>query len=181
MEIHIGKTPSQEGWVGFETDPYLAETKKRLNERCLPCMTGLYQSLKDNPREVELTYAWDCWKVVALAASREQCIEMLHQFGADHPEEYVLGKFGKGGGGHSTFALMFHVESEERRDHLHGLLRGVLDERCPGTRTFCSRGCGDPYERLLGPWPEWEKTCKIRHPERVAEVRRSLRDSLYRR
>lgn len=179
MPIHIGKTPSREGWVGFETDSLLTKTKERLNAKCLPCMTGLYEALKERPEAVELTYAWDCWKVTVVTPTDEEALNILETFGEKHPDEEVYGKYG-GSVGRTTSALIFHTESAERRDMLTQMLAALLEESFPGREAFISRGCGNPYEQLLGPWQNWTRTCRVAHPERIDKIRAALRDSLYR-
>ena len=178
MTIYFSQRASREGWVSFETDSRLQHTKDRLYSRCLPCLTSLLEQLKRNGGTVELDTAWDCWKVVAVLEEREQCLDLLSRFGEAYPEEYLFGKLGTGKG-RKTVAVMFHTEDAVRRDRLYGLLRGVAAEHFPAARVFYSRACSDPYERLLGPWESWRQPCPIRHPEHLAAVKASLRESLY--
>ena len=180
MPIHLGRSRSREGWLSFETDDRLTGTKRRLHERCLPCLTGLYEQLKAGVRQVELREAWTCWKVTAVVDDDEECLEVLRLFGERFPEEPVRGKLG-GGVGRETSAVIFHTESEERRDELAALLGEVLSAHFPSRTVFVSRGCGNPYEQLLGPWQEWRPVSPIRWPDEVRGVVAALRDSLYRR
>ena len=178
MPIHIGKTPSREGWLGFETDRHLTATKARLYTRCLPCMTGLYEQLAAKPAAIELTCAWECWKVTVVLADNDECLRVLEKFQDSFPEESVYGKFG-GGVGRQTSAVIFHCEEEKRRDEILALLGELLNREFPGKLPFISRGCGNPYETLLGPWQGWEKSSPVRFPERLTQVRKGLRESLY--
>ena len=180
MPIHLGKTPSREGWIGFETDPHLTRTKARLKTRCLPCMTGLYEALAENPLEIELTHAWECWKITLVVRTVDECIEVLQKFEEKFPRAQIYGKYG-GGVGRRTSAVIFHTESEAERDQIEAMLKVVAAEVMPGAEVFVSRGCSNPYERLLGPWRDWQKRSRVKHPERTAEVRNALRDSLYKR
>ncbi|MBI5016306.1 MAG: hypothetical protein HZB55_12570 [Deltaproteobacteria bacterium] len=180
MAIHLGKTRSREGWLSFETDEHLTRTKRRLHERCLPCLMGLYEQLKAGATQIELREAWTCWKVTAVVDDDEECLEVLRRFGERYPEEAVYGKIG-GGVGRETSAVIFHTETEERRDRLAAMLSDVLREHFPSRRAVVSRGCGNPYETLLGPWPAWLPLSPVRWPERSLGVRTALRDSLYRR
>jgi hypothetical protein len=180
VPIHLGRHPSREGWLSFETDAYLTRTKNRLYERCLPCLTGVYEQLKSGALEIELTHAWTCWKVTAVVADDAECVRVLECFGEAFPEEGVHGKVG-GGVGRPTSAVIFHTETEERRDELLSLLTSVLSERFPERTAVISRGCGIPYEQLLGPWREWKQVSPILRPDRVDEILSALRDSLYRR
>lgn len=179
MPLHIGKTPSREGWLGFESDEHLTGTKARLKERCLPCMTGLYDALREGHDPIPLPYAWECWKISVVVKTLEECQEILLAFGEAYPGEKVQGKFG-GGAGRDTVAVIFHTETEKRRDELAAMLGNVLDSLSPPRKVLLSRGCGNPFETLLGPWPEWRNPCPVAHPERAAEVKAALRDSLYR-
>ena len=165
--------------MGFETDPWLSETKERLTSHCLPCMTGLYEALKEKPETIALTHAWNCWKVTVVARDADEALFMLQAFGERYPEEPVRGKFG-GNVGRPTAALIFHTDSEAKRDRVRDLLARLIDEAFPGRTVFISRACGNPYETLLGPWKDWTRTCRIAHPERIEAVRTALRDSLYR-
>lgn len=178
MTIYFSQRTSREGWASFETDPRLRHTKERLHRRCLPCLTSFLDQLKVTGQSVALEMAWDCWKVVAVLAAKEQCLDLLTRFGEAHPEEYLLGKLGTGKG-RETVAVMFHTEDLLRCERLYGLLRAVAGEHFPTARVFYSRACSDPFERLLGPWQAWRQPCPIRHPERLDEVRASLRESLY--
>ncbi len=178
MDIHLSIHPSREGWVSFETDPRLTRTKERLHGRCLPCLTSLLEQLKGDPREIALGPAWECWKIVAVVESREEGLELLERFSESHPGQYVYGKMGTGRG-RDTVAVMFHTEDAARKDELHRMLREVVGRHFPGRRVFTSRACGDPYERLLGPWQEWAEKSPVRYPEQVARVRADLREALY--
>jgi hypothetical protein len=180
LSIHLGKTRSREGWLSFETDEFLTRTKRRLRERCLPCLTGLYEQLKAGAREIEVRDAWNCWKVTAVVADERECLSVLERFGEMFPDEQVLGKIG-GGVGRETSAVIFHAETEESRDRLAALVSEVLSAHFPDRPAFVSRGCSNPYEHLLGPWQDWEPVSPIRCPERVALVIEALRTSLYRR
>ncbi|MDW7711076.1 MAG: hypothetical protein SCH98_11435 [Deferrisomatales bacterium] len=177
--IYLGGRASREGWVSFETDPLLRRTKEGLHENCLPCLTGLLEQLRAGAERVDLGPAWECWKVVALTPTREDALGLLERFSQAHPDEEVRGKVGGGRDDRPTWAVIFHTRSEARRDRLLELVRDLSRRRPPDIPTFCSRGCGIPYEELLGPWQGWEPVSPIRHPERRARVVASLRESLY--
>lgn len=178
MDIHLSIHESRDGWVSFETDPRLARTKDRLHRRCLPCLTGLLAQLKGIPDVVNLGNAWTCWKIVAVVGSREEGLDLLRLFAEAHPDETVYGKMGTGRG-RETVAVMFHSEDEGRKDELFRMLRGVVEHHLPGREVFYSRGCGDPYERVLGPWGGWSEVSPVKHPERLEDVRKDLREALY--
>ena len=177
--VYFGHRRSREGWVSFETHPRLARTKARLYERCLPCLTDLLEQLRRNPTRVNLTHAWDCWKVVAVVRDEAEAMELLARFAETFPAEYCYGKLGGKRPGRDTAALVFHTEDAGRRDDLERMLQEVVEACFPGRRVFVSRGCADPYEAVLGPWPGWTRTCPVRHPERVPAVVARLREMLY--
>lgn len=179
MTIHLGRRASREGWVSFETHPQLRRTKERLHARCLPCLTGLLEQLKGGGAGLELREAWECWKVVAVLAGPEECLAVLEEFSLTYPQEYVYGKFGRGGEDREGCAVIFHTERQDRCDQLLALLGEVAARRSPTPRVFCSRACGRPYAELLGPWEEWSRVTPLRHPERVDRVKSALRQSLY--
>lgn len=179
MPIHIGKTPSREGWIGFETDQHLSKTKENLRAHCLPCMTGLYEALCEGAGEVELTHAWECWKVTVVVDSDEVCREILSEFGEKFPDARVHGKFG-GSVDRNTSAVIFHMRDEGERDRVKAMLEEAVAATSPGRTVYISRGCGNPYEKLLGPWQSWTKRTAITNADQADAVKKSLRDSLYR-
>ena len=178
MNIHLGKRPSAEGWTSFETDSHLRETKQRIYSRCFPCLSGLMHQLEAGSGEITLDQAWNCWKVVAVVPNREQCLEVLQKFEELYPQEQVRGKFG---GGTSSQAVMFHTDDEGSRDDLMNKMIHCATMVVPAARVFYSRGCANPYERILGTWQTWERVSTVKYPERVPQVVEGLRKSLYRR
>jgi hypothetical protein len=179
LAVYLGRRTSREGWRSFETDPLLRRTKHRLHGRCLPCLTGLHEQLRTRPERIELREAWNCWKVTIVVGDEQECFTLLEAFAERYPDAAILGKFG-GGFGRSTSAVVFHVEEEQWRDELLQMLGALLSERFPNRQAFASRACSDPYEALLGPWKDWERSSKILHLRRVGEVQEKLRASLYR-
>ena len=119
-------------------------------------------------------------RVTVALPTLDDCLVWLEHFEAAYPEEQVYGKYGKGAGGHDTFAVIFHTESEARRDELLAFARAVCEKDFPDAAPVFSRGCGIPYEQLLGPWENWRKITKIEHTERIDEVKKKLRQSLFR-
>jgi len=77
---------SRDNWVSFESDPKLRVTKTNIYGRCVPCITNLYQQLREGKEEIELKEAYHCWKVVAVLKDREECLEVLKGY-----EENFLG------------------------------------------------------------------------------------------
>jgi hypothetical protein len=182
LPIYLGRRSSIEGWVSFESDSKLTRTKERLYGQCLPCMTSLWEQLGGGatPAKVKPGRALDCWKVTVALPERDDCLNWLEHFERLYPEEEVYGKLGKGAADYKTHAVIFHTESTERRDELMALASAVCVAHSPKVTPSYSRGCAIPYEQLLGPWPQWSEECPIKHPERVREVKASLRRSLFR-
>jgi len=143
-------------------------------------MTGLWEQLRGDVKRIHLKEALECWKVTVALESYNDCYDWLTLFSKTFPGEEVYGKFGKGAGGHKTFAVIFHTESKARRDELMALAKRVNEENFPGVGAVYSRGCGIPYEQLLGPWQGWCEDSPIINPEIVNDVKRSLRKSLFR-
>ncbi|HLD30126.1 MAG TPA: hypothetical protein VJC03_07265, partial [bacterium] len=77
---------SRDNWVSFESDPKLEVTKRNIYGRCVPCITNLYEQLKEEKEEIELKEAYQCWKVVAVLKDKEECLEVLNEY-----EEHFLG------------------------------------------------------------------------------------------
>jgi len=179
MQVHFGHRVSREGWWSFETHPRMMRTKRRIHERCLPCLAGLLDQLKADRREIDLPHAWDCWKVVAVAPDEATCMEILDRLAGDHPDLYLHGKLGGRRDRYGTSALVLHAEGEAERDRMVACLQQTLERRFPHVPLRLSRACADPYAEILGPWQEWTLPCPIRRPEAVPRVVRRLRELLY--
>src|SRR4030065_190103 len=103
---------SRDNWVSFESDPKLRVTKQNIYGRCVPCITRLYQQLREEKEEIELGEAYRCWKVVAVVRDQEECLEVLREF-EEHflGDHYVKGKFGSSQPSKPSMVLMFHTEN----------------------------------------------------------------------
>ena len=179
MTIYFSRRTSKEGWTSFETSATLEITKSRVFDRCVPCLNGLLEQLRDGCNHIRLEEAWDCWKVVAVVDSYDEGLELLCHYSEAYPDTYVYGKVGTGRG-RTSYAVMFHVESLERRDELYRQLTEVVRRHSPETATFYSRGCSDPYERLLGSWDQWERRSSLQYPENTKTIISELEESLSR-
>ncbi|NWG01617.1 MAG: hypothetical protein HXY44_02020 [Syntrophaceae bacterium] len=155
---------SRDNWVSFESDPKLRVTKKNIYSRCVPCITHLYQQLKDGKEEIELKEAFHCWKVVAILKDKEECLEVLREyeetFLGDH---YVKGKFGSSQPTKSTKVLMFHIEDEDERDRILKELRACVQKVNPNAHVFYQRACTNLYYDLLGDWREWQEVTPVKN------------------
>lgn len=180
MEVHFGHRRSREGWWSFETHPRMERTKRRIYDRCLPCLTALLEQLKQGVDAVDLPFAWDCWKVVAVAPDEETCMALLGGVAEEHPDLYLFGKLGGRRDRFGTSALVLHADTAAERDRLLAALEETASRLAPGVRVHLARACADPYADLLGPWEEWTRPCPIRHPDAVPRIMRRLRELLYR-
>jgi len=179
MAIHVSRRVAPEGWTAFETDPYLTVSKRRLNQRCLPCLEGLLDQLKKGRREVALGPAWSCWKITVVLPDLDRCWAFLGAFEELFPHEYVCGKLGTSDPRRATRVVVFHLEHATQVDALRPKIKQCAAASGQVRELKVSRGCADPYEYLLGPWPEWQPVTPLRHPERVPAVLERLRALLY--
>ncbi|MGA2107077.1 MAG: hypothetical protein ABSH25_05475 [Syntrophorhabdales bacterium] len=53
-------------WVSFESTAALNNTKKDIYGKCVPCITNLYEQLKEGRSQIRLGQAFTCWKIVAV-------------------------------------------------------------------------------------------------------------------
>ena len=64
-------------WVSFESTPNLEETKRDIYGKCVPCISNLYEQLRAGKVEINLGPAYSCWKVVAILANDDECMQVL--------------------------------------------------------------------------------------------------------
>jgi len=180
MLIFISKRGTKDSWTSFETDPYLRLTKKRIYERCVPCLSDLLQKLKVSPEKVVLSYALNCWKLCVILQSYEDCLHFLMLFSELWPEEYVYGKFGTGNSNKITRVVVFHLD--DNFDRLRDLQFKV--QKCAGKLGLpfeikVSRGCSFPFEFLFGPSESWKKEMQVMDEGKREWVINKLREMLY--
>ena len=157
---------SRDNWVSFESDPHLRLTQKNIYGRCVPCITHLYRQLREGREEIELREAFDCWKVVAVLRTQEECLGVLREYEEAYlGNQYVKGKFGSSQPSASTKVLMFHTEDPQERDRLLEELRACVRKVNPDARVFHQRACANLYHDLLGDWRTWEEVTRVKNPE----------------
>jgi len=128
---------SRDNWVSFESDPHLRVTKENIYGRCVPCVTTLYRQLREGKEEIELREAFDCWKVIAVLRTQEECLEVLQEYEETClGNQYVKGKFGSSQPAASTKVLMFHTDDKQERDRLLEGLRVSVQKVNPNARVF---------------------------------------------
>jgi hypothetical protein len=168
------------GWTSFESDPHLRDTKRAIHLRCLPCIKSLYQQLVEKKSFIDLGTAFDCWKVVVVMETTEECLNVLEIYRDRFlPERYIRGRYG-GKDASSTQAIVVVAENELERENLMDEMKSCLSVIGLKRPLFYSKGCADPYEKILGPWKNWQRHTSIRHDENVEGVINGL-DKLLRR
>lgn len=171
---------SKDNWVSFESDPKLRVTKKNIYGRCVPCITNLYQQLKEEKEEIELKEAYQCWKVVAVLKDKEECLEVLKEYEECFLGDcYIKGKFGSSQPSQSSKVLMFHTEDEGERDRLFEELQACIQKVNPSSNVFYQRACANLYHDLLGDWKTWKEVTRIKNPDIRPMLLERIKQLLY--
>ena len=167
-------------WVSFESDPVLRRTKKDIYGRCVPCITNLYEQLREGKREIRLNNAYQCWKIVVSLGSIEDCTRFLCEFEASFLEDMsVKGRFGSSDSTKSTKVIVFNAESETERDHLYESVKTCASQTHPEVTVSYHRACAELYHELFGDWKKWSETETIKNPEMVKAILDKIRRVLY--
>lgn len=167
-------------WVSFETSPNLRATKSDIYGRCVPCITSLYEQLKEGKREIELGMAYNCWKVVAVLDSMDECVKLLEEFERSFlGERQLKGRFGSVDESKSTRVLVINVSTERERDRLYRELQECATKINPRAKLFFHRGCAELYHDILGDWRYWNRTETIKKPEEIPSLIDRIRKMLY--
>jgi hypothetical protein len=177
--IYFSKRISGEGWISFESDPYLSKTKRRIYEKCLPCLENFLQQLEEGKTEIDLGPAYECWKLTLIFNNLEQCLDFLNAFSDLYPDEEVMGKFGTGSPEKPTKVVVFHIDDRKALKGLVKKAREALKRVGLVSSLKITRGCSNPYEYLFGPSKRWRKTLTPLYPERIPEVIRRIRKMIY--
>ena len=178
-DIYINPKMSKKGgWTSFESDPHLKKSKKSLHQRCLPCIKNLYEQLIEGKGQIDLGAAYECWKVVVVLESTEECLNVLEVYRDRYlPNRYIRGRYGsKDGSG--TQAIVISAETEAERDLYMDEIKSCLFSLGLKRDLFFSKGCADPYERLLGPWKSWQPHAPIKYNENLKTVIQQLEQLL---
>jgi len=179
MTIYFSKRVSGEGWISFESDPYLSKTKKRIYEKCLPCLEYFLRQLEEGKPEIDLGPAYECWKLTLIFNNLEECLTFLNAFSELYPNEYVMGKFGTGAPEKPTKAVVFHIDDKKVLKGLAKKVQEMLRKLRLSLSIKITRGCSNPYEYLFGPSKKWKKVIPPLYPERIPEVRERIRKMIY--
>lgn len=178
-ELYFGQRSSRLGyWTSFESDPNHTTLQRSIRFRCIPCLENLYRQLVEGKEEIELGNAFDCWKVVVVLASEEECLKVLEKYEQKFlPYRHLRGRFGsKEESG--TKAIVVNADTEQERDSLLSEFRECVNEVNLDGQIFCSRACAYLYEELLGDWHKWERVMLIKHPENTPKVIHRIKEAL---
>jgi hypothetical protein len=167
-------------WVSFENNPRLDMTKKDIYGKCVPCIASLYEQLKTGKEEVDLGAAYNCWKVVAILGSLDECLELLSVFEKNFlKRRHIKGRFGSGDEQKPTKVIVFNAASAKDRDRLLGELKICAEKMGFKADIFSHRGCAELYHELFGDSKDWKKTEKIKNTEVVPAVLDRIQKVLY--
>lgn len=181
--VFIGKKTSagKEGcWRSFESDPHLKETKRKIYDRCVPCMEWLCIQLKEGKKEINLGEAYDCWKVIAVVNTEEECLELLKEYEERFlSSKDVRGRFGTSDENIATRVVIFNAESEAERDRLLKEVEQCARKLDLKPKIFYQRACANLYYPLLSPWQNWQRIETLLHPEIAPQIIERIRKLLY--
>jgi hypothetical protein len=167
-------------WVSFESTPNLEETKRDIYGKCVPCITNLYEQLRAGKIEINLGPAYDCWKVVAILATDDECVQLLAEFEKEFlGDRKIKGRFGSGDTLKPTRVIVFSTQNEKEKDVLFEQVCNCAKRVNAEAQTFSHRGCAELYHELLGDWKGWRQTETIKKPELVTEIIARIRKMLF--
>lgn len=167
-------------WISFEDNQGLKETKKDIYGKCVPCITNLYEQLKEGKTEIDLGPAFMCWKVVTVLDSMEECVELLCELEKVLPENVkVKGRFGSVDESKTTKVVVFNVSGDPQRKKIYEMLQDCSRRVNPRAEITYHRGCVELYHELFGDWKAWHQKEAIKKPEAVAALIDRIRKVLF--
>ncbi len=170
----------KDNWVSFESEPTLRITKSNIYGRCVPCITNLYQQLKDGKDKIELREAFNCWKVITILKDKEECLEVLREYEKNFlGDHHVKGKLGSSDPSKRSRVLMFHMEDEKERDRIAKELKICINRVNPRAKVFYQRACSNLYYDLLGDWRDWKAITPIKNPDIRPVILERIKKLLY--
>lgn len=173
-------TDKKARWVSFEDTQGLKETKQDIYGKCVPCITGLYEQLKDGKTEIDLGQALKCWKVVVVLDSMEECVDLLSELEKSVTDDMkVKGRFGSVDDTKTTKVIVFNVTGGSQRKKLCELLQNCSQRVNPRAEITYHRGCAELYHELFGDWRAWKKTVLVKKPEAIGAIMQRIRRVLF--
>ncbi|MCX8022065.1 MAG: hypothetical protein N2745_04760 [Syntrophorhabdaceae bacterium] len=168
------------GWVSFESNPRFDRTKEDIYKRCVPCISHLYEQLKDGKREVDLGYAFDCWKVVVVVDNMDACVDLLSEYERLFlKDRWVKGRFGSGDSTKKTKVVVFNAEDESEKDRLIDELNICIKNTGLNGTVTSHKACAELYHELFGDWGEWKRRVMVKDPSTVPSMLEKIREILY--
>ena len=167
-------------WVSFESTAELKNTKKDIYGKCVPCITNLYEQLKEGTSEIRLGRAFTCWKVVAVMDDEQQCMEVLEVFERRFlGRRHLKGRFGSADAAKTTRVIVFNAEGEKERKRLFQEMEACAETVNAHSTVSYHRACAELYHDLLGDWRHWKETETVKRPELVNALLEKIRKMLY--
>lgn len=167
-------------WVSFESTPNLENTKRDIYSRCVPCITNLYEQLKEGKKKIRLGPAFTCWKVVAVIDDEAQAVKILDEFEKRFLGDRKLkGRFGSGDASKATRVIVFNAKDDEEKERLASEVKQCTIAVSDHCEVFYHRACEELYHELLGDWRNWNETESIKKVEVIEPLIEKIRKILY--
>jgi hypothetical protein len=175
---YYADTPAR--WVSFESTPNLEETKRDIYGKCVPCISNLYEQLQAGKTEIQLGPAYDCWKIVAVLANDDECVQVLAEFEKEFlGDRTIKGRFGSGDASKPTRVIVFSAPDETEKGKLFEEVAICSRRVNPEAHVSFHRGCAELYHEIFGDWTNWRQTETIKKPELVKEIIARIRKMLF--
>jgi len=167
-------------WVSFESDPHLAATKQAIYGTCVPCITSLYDQLREGRHVLHLGPAFTCWKVVAVMKDEEECLRLIGEFESRFLGEMRLrGRFGSGDPGRTTRVVVFNAPDEKEKERLFEEVAICAQNVNPSSEVELHRGCVELHQELLGDWREWKELQPVKNFAVIPALTRRIKQMLF--
>ncbi len=169
--LFVSSRSGREGfWRSFENEDHLSGVKERIRTRCIPCIENLYRQLKAGETEIEVGNAYDCWKVVVVLNSDDECEKVLEEYQNTFlPSRHIQGRYGSHAEGGAK-AIIANADDETERDLLLSEFRECVRKSGLDARIFYTKGCANLYGETLGDWRKWRRVTRIRDVKNVDAV-----------
>jgi len=169
--LFVSSKSGREGfWRSFENENHLSGVKERIRTRCSPCIENLYRQLKAGQMQIEVGNAYDCWKVVVVVNSDDECEKILEEYQSMFlPSRHIQGRYGSQAEG-GTKAIVANADDVTERDLLLSELRECVRKSGLDARILYTKGCANLYGEALGDWRKWRRVSRIRDVKNVYAV-----------
>ena len=178
MELYMGRRRDvgQGYWMSFENHPRLAETKRSIYLRCVPCLEKLYSQLKGNPGHILLEEPLNCWKVVVVLNNFTECLDLLQAYqDIKFPVlRVVRGRVGTNNKETPGVVVIFYLESAEEREELFNDVERIVTGITSFYNLYYERGCQDLYGLLCGNWRGWAPLTVIKNTHQIEIIQEKI-------